>query len=45
VGLIARMAITGLILQPMIIGIIGFIIIPALLWTPVTSDKLMEQVR
>lgn len=36
---------TGLILQQVIIGIIGFIIIPALLWTPVTSDELVEQVR
>ena len=29
----------------MLIGIIGFIIIPALLWTPVSSDELVEQVR
>lgn len=36
---------TGLIMQQVIIGIIGFIIIPALLWTPVTSEELMEQVR
>lgn len=36
---------TGLILQQVIIGIIGFIIIPALLWTPVTSEELVEQVR
>ena len=28
-----------------LIGIIGFIIIPALLWTPVSSDELVEQVR
>ncbi|MBX0328250.1 hypothetical protein K2Z83_11235 [Oscillochloris sp. ZM17-4] len=34
-----------LILQQVIIGIIGFIIIPALLWTPVTSEELVEQVR
>jgi hypothetical protein len=36
---------TGLIIQQVIIGIIGFIIIPALLWTPVTSEDLVEQVR
>jgi len=36
---------TGLVLQQVIIGIIGFILIPALLWTPVTSEELVEQVR
>jgi hypothetical protein len=36
---------TGLIYQQVLIGIIGFIIIPALLWTPVSSDELVEQVR
>lgn len=36
---------TGLVTQQVVIGIIGFIIIPALLWTPVTSEELMEQVR
>lgn len=36
---------TGLILQQVLIGIIGFIIIPALLWTPVTSEELVEQVK
>lgn len=36
---------TDLVLQQVIIGIIGFIIIPALLWTPVTSEELVEQVR
>jgi hypothetical protein len=36
---------TGLVLQQVIIGIIGFIVIPALLWTPVTSEELVEQVR
>jgi hypothetical protein len=36
---------TGLVNQQMLIGIIGFIIIPALLWTPVSSDELVEQVR
>jgi hypothetical protein len=35
----------NLINQQMLIGIIGFIIIPALLWTPVSSDELVEQVR
>lgn len=34
-----------LIYQQALIGIIGFIIIPALLWTPVTSEELVEQVR
>jgi nitrogen fixation-related uncharacterized protein len=36
---------TGLIMQQVLIGVIGFIIIPALLWTPVTSEELVEQVR
>ena len=36
---------TDLVYQQVIIGIIGFIIIPALLWTPVTSEELVEQVR
>jgi len=36
---------SGLIYQQVLIGIIGFIIIPALLWTPVTSEELVEQVR
>lgn len=36
---------THLVLQQVIVGIIGFIIIPALLWTPVTSEELVEQVR
>lgn len=34
-----------LVNQQMLIGIIGFIIIPALLWTPISSDELVEQVR
>lgn len=38
-------AATGLVTQQVVIGIIGFIIIPALLWTPVTSEELVEQVR
>lgn len=36
---------TDLVLQQVLVGIIGFIIIPALLWTPVTSEELVEQVR
>lgn len=36
---------TDLILQQVLIGIIGFIIIPALLCTPVSSEELAEQVR
>jgi hypothetical protein len=36
---------SGLVYQQALIGIIGFIIIPALLWTPVSSDELVEQVR
>lgn len=35
----------NLVNQQMLIGIIGFIIIPALLWTPVSSHELVEQVR
>lgn len=36
---------TGLVYQQVLIGMIGFIVIPALLWTPVSSDELVEQVR
>ena len=36
---------SNLVYQQVLIGIIGFIIIPALLWTPVTSEELVEQVR
>lgn len=36
---------SGLVYQQVFIGLIGFIIIPALLWTPVSSDELVEQVR
>ena len=36
---------SGYILPQALVGIIGFVIIPALLWTPVTSDELVEQVR
>ena len=35
----------NLVYQQVLIGIIGFIVIPALLWTPVTSEELVEQVR
>lgn len=36
---------TGLIWQQVLIGIIGFIIIPALLCTPVNSEDLVEHVK
>lgn len=36
---------TQLVNQQMLIGIIGFVIIPALLWAPVSSDELVEQVK
>ena len=36
---------SNLINYQVFVGIIGFIIIPALLWTPVTSEELVEQVR
>jgi len=36
---------TGLVLQQVIIGIIGFIVIPALLWAPVSEDEMIEQIR
>lgn len=36
---------SGYVLPQVLVGIIGFIIIPALLWTPVSSDELVEQVR
>jgi hypothetical protein len=36
---------SGLVMQQVLIGMIGFIIVPALLWTPVSSDELVEQVR
>jgi hypothetical protein len=36
---------SDMINNQMLIGIIGFVIIPALLWTPVSSDELVEQVR
>lgn len=36
---------SSLVYQQVLIGIIGFIVIPALLWTPVTSEELVEQVK
>lgn len=36
---------SGLVTQQVLIGLIGFIVIPALLWTPVSSDELVEQIR
>ncbi|HEY1014241.1 MAG TPA: hypothetical protein VGE07_16125 [Herpetosiphonaceae bacterium] len=36
---------SGIVLQQVLIGLIGFIGIPALLWTPVSSDELVEQIR
>lgn len=36
---------TGLAFEQVVIGIIGFILIPALLWTPVGDEELIETVR
>ncbi len=36
---------SGYVIPQVLVGIIGFVIIPALLWTPVTSDELVEQIR
>lgn len=36
---------SGLVYQQVLIGMIGFIIIPALLFAPVSSDELVESVR
>jgi len=36
---------TNFVVQQVLIGILGFVIIPALLWTPVSSEELVEQVR
>lgn len=36
---------SGYVIPQVLVGIIGFVIIPALLWTPVSSDELVEQVR
>jgi uncharacterized protein YnzC (UPF0291/DUF896 family) len=35
---------TDLVVQQVLVGIIGFIVIPALLFTPVTADELVEKV-
>jgi hypothetical protein len=35
----------GVVWQQALVGIVGYIIIPALLWTPVTSGDLMEHIR
>lgn len=36
---------SGLITQQVLIGLIGFILIPALLWAPVSSEELTTQVQ
>lgn len=36
---------SGIVMQQVLVGLIGFIFIPALLWTPVSSDELVEQIR
>jgi hypothetical protein len=36
---------TGMIYQQVLIGIIGFIIIPALLWAPVSDEELVEKLK
>jgi hypothetical protein len=36
---------SNIILQQVLVGLIGFIFIPALLWTPVSSEELVEQIR
>lgn len=36
---------SGLIPQQVAVGVIGFILIPALLWAPVSNDELVEQIR
>lgn len=38
-------AASGLVAQQVFIGLIGFILIPALLWAPVSSDELTTQVE
>ena len=35
----------GLVYQQVLVGVIGFIVIPALLWAPVSTDELVDQVR
>ncbi len=36
---------SGIVLQQVLVGLIGFIFIPALLWTPISSEELVEQIR
>jgi hypothetical protein len=36
---------SDIVLQQVLVGLIGFIFIPALLWTPVSSEELAEQIR
>lgn len=36
---------SNMVYQQVLIGIIGFIVIPALMWTPVTNEEMVEQVR
>ena len=36
---------SNFVLPQVLVGLIGFIFIPALLWTPVNSDELVEQIR
>jgi hypothetical protein len=36
---------TNLVVMQAIVGIIGFILVPALSWTPVSGDELVEQIK
>lgn len=36
---------SNLIYNQVLVGIIGFIVIPGLLWTPVSSEEMVEQVK
>ncbi|ABX06541.1 hypothetical protein [Herpetosiphon sp.] len=36
---------SNIVLLQVLVGLIGFIFIPALLWTPVSSEELVEQIR
>jgi hypothetical protein len=36
---------TSMVLMQAIVGIIGFILVPALSWTPVSGDELVEQIK
>jgi hypothetical protein len=35
----------GLVLLQTVLGLVGFIVIPALLWSPVSTEELVEQFR